>query len=455
MSPGRHRHSPPLHKLLPASVVAGVSAICAAGTWFSLEPVVLRGLAAGAAAAAVVGAVVMRSWDRTAGRRVAELERVRQSDAWAHEERVAELEGDLEESREIRTALEGKLRAKRAELAALRNEHAALLRRYATAETERASALEGRRLLAIEAVPARASLPAGPASSWPRQTGPAAMAAPEPGPRTPEGATPWEWSVQSSGAQQGGPQAAGPERVAGPEQTAGPAGTVLTPALFLRASAALDALTSRTGGTERAGRPERPVMHEPAAEPDRHGQGRPGAGQAPSGASRDRVEDGDGDGTSVQRRAAVRGAERVTAPGGDGGVPDADGAGGDGDSHQHADGTSHVPGRRPVAHAAAVVQPAVRVRPTPGGGFDYFGTKTAADAPPATAADPAPTSTGPAVSPLGTVQDEDLADVVGEEALAEVQSATEDQRGIGQVIDLTAHDEPEQLDISQLRNAVS
>ncbi|MGP3772831.1 hypothetical protein ACTWJ8_18600 [Streptomyces sp. SDT5-1] len=124
----------------------------------------LRSIAAAAAAAAVVGAVVMRRWDRLAGKRVAELTRGAASERWRHEEAVAELEGDLDESRELRTRLEGKLRAKRSELAALRNEHAALLRRYANAETERASALEGRRRLAIEATaPAKALPPVRPA----------------------------------------------------------------------------------------------------------------------------------------------------------------------------------------------------------------------------------------------------------------------------------------------------
>jgi hypothetical protein len=151
MPRGRHRHSPPLHRLLPPSAIAGVSAVCAAGPWLFSEPLVLRGLAAGAAATAVVGAVVMRRWDAAAGKRVADLTRARASDEWRHEERAAELETDLDESRELRTKLEQRLRAKRAELQGLRNEHAALLRRYATAETERATALEGRRLLEIEA----------------------------------------------------------------------------------------------------------------------------------------------------------------------------------------------------------------------------------------------------------------------------------------------------------------
>ncbi|MFE2139348.1 hypothetical protein ACFW9X_40275, partial [Streptomyces sp. NPDC059466] len=160
MPRGRHRHSPPLHRLLPPSAIAGVSLVCAVGPWLFTEPGVLRMLAAGAAVTAVAGAVVMRSWDTAAGKRVADLTRARASDEWRHEERVAELETDLDESRELRTKLEHNLRAKRAELAGLRNEHAALLRRYATAETERASALEGRRLLEIETTAPVRELPA-------------------------------------------------------------------------------------------------------------------------------------------------------------------------------------------------------------------------------------------------------------------------------------------------------
>lgn len=119
----------------------------------------LRGLVAVTAAAAATGAYLMRSWDSAAGRRVAELLRARASEEWKTEERIAELEADIEESREIRTRVETKLRAKRVELAKLRGEHAALLRRYATAETARASALEGRRQLAIEASQEPKALP--------------------------------------------------------------------------------------------------------------------------------------------------------------------------------------------------------------------------------------------------------------------------------------------------------
>ncbi|XIG79951.1 hypothetical protein C1N81_22580 [Streptomyces sp. SGAir0957] len=149
-----------MHRLLPPSVIAGVPLVCAGGVWLSDDPLVLRGITAAAAAAAVIGAVVMRRWDRLAGKQVAELTRGAASERWRHEEAVAELEGDLEESRELRLKLEAKLRAKRSELAGLRNEHAALLRRYANAETERASALEGRRRLAIEATTPAKALPA-------------------------------------------------------------------------------------------------------------------------------------------------------------------------------------------------------------------------------------------------------------------------------------------------------
>src|SRR3954468_20450677 len=186
MPRGRHRHSPPLHRLLPFSAIAGVSLVCALGPWLFTQPSALRALAAAAAVTAVGGAVVMRHWDSQAGRQVADLTRARASDEWRHEERVAELETDLEESRELRMKLEQRLRAKRAELAALRNEHASLLRRYATAETERATALEGRRLLAIEAAaPARALPPGGAerteralAPGAPTTTGPAQAARP-------------------------------------------------------------------------------------------------------------------------------------------------------------------------------------------------------------------------------------------------------------------------------------
>ncbi|WP_030906352.1 coiled-coil domain-containing protein [Streptomyces sp. NRRL F-5126] len=161
MPRGRHRHSPPLHKILPPLSVAAAAVVCAGGAWAFADPLVLRGLAAVTGVAAVTGAAFMRGWDREAGRRVADLTRARESDQWKTDERVAELEADVDEARGIRTKLEGKLRAKRVELARLRGEHAALLRRYATAETERASALEGRRRLAIEAAVEPKALAAG------------------------------------------------------------------------------------------------------------------------------------------------------------------------------------------------------------------------------------------------------------------------------------------------------
>ncbi|MEH0428306.1 hypothetical protein QBB34_18610 [Streptomyces stelliscabiei] len=174
------------------------------------EQSVLRVTAAVAAATAAVGAAVMRRWDVEAGKRVADLTRARASDEWRHEERVAELETDLDESRELRTKLEHKLRAKRTELAGLRNEHAALLRRYATAETERASALEGRRLLEIETtVPEEArELPAagadedaGKDAGKADEVSAAAQASPVPPQGVPAAGAPWaSWETASKAA---------------------------------------------------------------------------------------------------------------------------------------------------------------------------------------------------------------------------------------------------------------
>jgi len=81
------------------------------------------------------------------------------------------------------------------------------------------------------------------------------------------------------------------------------------------------------------------------------------------------------------------------------------------------------------------------------GGFDFFGTQKGLAA----------------RDVVQAVQNEDLADVVGHEALAlhkaESESgfkpADEESRGVGQVIDLTAHDETEVIDVAELRSAVS
>ncbi len=344
------------------------------------EPVVLRGLVAAAAAAAVVGSVVMRRWDQSAGKRVAELGRARASEEWRHEERIAEAESDLEESRELRGKLENKLRAKRAELAALRNEHAALLRRYATAETERASALEGRRLLAIEASSAAPALPrAGGADSGAEELVPGAVdlvpavraGAPGTGGRTE--AVPAAGGAKVERAEHASEKDSSPSAVR--------PGTSPTPSLFLRANAALDRLAPRPRAT---------------AAPESAGSESAGSAEA---------EGGDARGKS--------GA--------------ADGYGG----HERA---------------VAVAPPVQARRPVPQGGFDFFGTKGAAPA------------------ALESVQNEDLADVVGEEALAvhkaeaeaEFKPAPEGdaERGVGQVIDLTAHDETEQIDVAGLRSAL-
>ncbi|MFF9806252.1 hypothetical protein ACF1G5_14160 [Streptomyces coeruleorubidus] len=386
MPRGRHRHSPPLHRLLPPSAIAGVSLVCALGPWVFTEPMVLRGLAAAAAATAVIGAVVLRRWDTQAGKRVADLTRARASDEWRFEERVAELEADLEESRELRAKLEQRLRAKRTELAGLRNEHAALLRRYATAETERASVLEERRVLEIEAtVPERAALPA---------------------------------AAETAEAPADADAAAGAE-----EQTAIPA--VFSPEgsrLFRRAAAALARLDADAA---------------PAPDPDGGGDGDgvpkgDDAEPAPDDRKDDQREQSREDGAQGQSEA-VAGHERATA------------------GTASAAEAERLP--QPASSGHYTVPTAVAVAPqTPvrrhvsEGGFDFFGTKQ---------------DTSRAA--LEAVQNEDLADVVGQEALAlhkaeteaRFKPADEESRGIGQVIDLTAHDETEQIDVQGLRSAAS
>ncbi|MFF3750649.1 hypothetical protein ACFYYH_09335 [Streptomyces sp. NPDC002018] len=374
MPRGRHRHSPPLHKILPPAAVAGAAVLCATGAWLFTEPVVLRGLVAATAAVAVGGAVLMRAWDRGAGRTVAELTRARESDQWRTEERTAELEADVEEARELRLKLEAKLRSKRVELAKLRGEHAALLRRYATAETERATALEGRRQLAIEAA-----------------TPPKALTA--------AGATP-------------------------------------AAAAFLSAARALDEL-SRNGEAQRARQEAEAAAHES-----------------------ERAEETGG--TEPESGAVAAGAEQHTRP------------------------SSALPATRAATPSAIVPYSSQRgpVR-RPEGGFDFFGTqaghghgqqgapaargardggqhkKTAEGAGDDTASAADSDRPAPVAAPA-RVEAEDLADVVGEEALAERRG---EERAVGQVIDLTEHDEhdesepvedgSESLEAGSLRSAVS
>ncbi|MFD8632866.1 hypothetical protein [Streptomyces sp. NPDC059533] len=338
MPRGRHRNPEPLHRLLTPTSVAGVSVAGAGVAWLLAEPLALRLLVALTAGAGVAGAVVMRAWDRAAGRRVAELARERVKDEWKTEERIAELESDLEEARVLRARLEAKLRAKRVELAGLRGEHAALLRRYATAETERASALEGRRLLAIEAAEA------GPAPA-PKELPP----------------------VTEERTSAGAPTAVG----------------------YARAHAAMLALADK-----------KPSGPEPEPDPEPKKQARP---ELPA-------------------------AETHARP-------------------------AALPARRPAAAVAPYASRQQRPASRAEGGFDFFGTKNAAQARAA----------------IEAVQNEDLADVVGAEALAvheaetaqpsaeapAGQAADRTDSAAGEVIDLTAHDETEPIDVVRLRTAIS
>ncbi|MGV9350746.1 hypothetical protein ACWDSD_39600 [Streptomyces spiralis] len=417
MPRGRHRHSPPLHRLLPPSAIAGVSLVCALGPWVFTAPVVLRSLAAAAALTALTGAVVMRRWDAQAGRAVADLTRARASDEWRFEERVAELESDLEESRELRVRLEHKLRAKRKELAGLRNEHAALLRRYATAETERASALEGRRLLELEAAPDARALPAAQADRAAAATATEAE----------EDVKAAEATEAAEAAAAGATGAVAEERVAATPRVFSPEGSEL----FLRASAALSrfagdaepakeaAVAGAAAGTAADGDAEAAPEDEP--------QGQPVAADAHEHAAATP--------TTEATTATAAGAETAMA------TPEPPAPG-------------RPAGQRPAGHftvptAVAVVPAAPARRPVVEGGFDFFGTKN--------------TKTGSPATALEAVQNEDLADVVGQEALALHKAESESQykragavaHGVGQVIDLTAHDETEQIDLQGLRTAAS
>ncbi|MFF7543626.1 hypothetical protein ACFZCU_08300 [Streptomyces canus] len=443
MPRGRHRHSPPLHRLLPPSAIAGVSLVCAFGPWVFSQEAVLRVIAAFAAAVAVVGAAVMRRWDAQAGKQVADLTRARAGDEWRHEERVAELETDLEESRELRVKLEQRLRAKRTELAGLRNEHAALLRRYATAETERASALEGRRLLEIEAAPARA-LPAAQADAEA-----VAVAAEDES----EAAVEVETEVETEVSEASETSEETPERPAifSPEGSR----------LFLRANAALKRLDADGDGATR-------TKAEQEAEPEDEPEPKAGtkakaepkgtAKSDPKGAVKNelKLDPKVKAGSKDQPVNAASGA--ADAVGTDAEAAQEDEARGKPeavDGHERAaattTGRAAQPQQRPAGHfiaptAVAVVPAGPARRPRIEGGFDFFGTKA-----------------GTSRDALEAVQNEDLADVVGQEALAlhkaeseaEFKPADEESRGVGQVIDLTAHDETEQIDLKGLRSAVS
>lgn len=449
MPRGRHRHSPPLHRLLPPAAIAGVSLACSLGPWVFTDTGILRVLAAFAAAITVVGAAVMRRWDAEAGKQVADLTRARAGDDWRHEERAAELESDLEESRELRVKLEQKLRAKRAELQRLRNEHAALLRRYATAETERASALEVRRLLEREAAEAdvdagvavdtdtdtdadtdvKAAAAKGSARVLPAGSGESADRAAKAAPAGVAGvvdsdAAALDAAAAGVSAALGAVGGRTPGDAESDSEETPAASAIFSPEgslLFLRARAALARLDGEAPA--KAG-PALAVAVMPAAVPaTREASGRPAADKTEAV-----LED-----EALGKLEAARGHSRAAAT----------------SAETKPAKSVRGAGHYAVPTAVAVVPTAAPVRrPTAEGGFDFFGAQKET-----------------ASAALDAVQNEDLADVVGQEALAlhkaeseaQFKPANEESRGVGisQVIDLTAHDETEQIDLQGLRSAVS
>ncbi|MDX3456289.1 hypothetical protein PV396_30850 [Streptomyces sp. ME02-8801-2C] len=454
MPRGRHRHSPPLHRLLPPAAIAGVSLVCSLGPWVFTDTGVLRVLAAFAAAITVVGAAVMRRWDAEAGKQVADLTRARAGDDWRHEERVAELETDLEESRELRVKLEQKLRAKRTELQGLRNEHAALLRRYATAETERASALEGRRLLELEVLEPETE--------------------PEPEPAQDAGAGAGADAGVKAAAAKGSARAL-PAGTGGAADEAGKADeadeadsdAAALDAAAAGVSAALGAVGAKTSDDDKAS-DEVKVADGAQAASSVDSEETPVAPAifSPEGSSlflRARAALARLDGEAPEMAAAVPAARKALdgpAVGKTEAAPEDEAKGKPEAARGHTRAASTPAEAKPakpargdghytVPTAVAVVPATAPVRrPAAEGGFDFFGTQKET-----------------ASAALDAVQNEDLADVVGQEALAlhkaeseaQFKPADEESRGvgIGQVIDLTAHDETEQIDLQGLRSRVS
>jgi hypothetical protein len=436
-----------------------VSLVCAFGPWVFSQPAALRIVAAIAAATALVGAAFMRRWDTQAGKQVADLIRARTSDEWRYEERLAELESDLDESRELRVKLEHKLRAKRTELAGLRNEHAALLRRYATAETERASALEGRRLLEIEAAEPARALPPVPVEDdeasadvelelqddVPETDDTEAVAASVDS----EDETDAEGETDTDAEGDTEDEESEADEVAAAVEEKKPAeSTVFSPEgskLFLRAKAALvrhddDQETPAPAPKDSA--PKDLASNDPAPkdlapkdEDSARATGEPAPVPADSGGSESEAAQED---EAEGKPEAVDGHEHAAA------VPPA---------AKSAQPAQLAPSAQPSGHftvptAVAVVPASPVRRPMVEGGFDFFGMQKGATS-----------------AAMDAVQNEDLADVVGEEALAvhkaeaeaEFKPADERSRdvGVSQVIDLTAHDETEQINLHGLRSAAS
>ncbi|WP_413101897.1 hypothetical protein [Streptomyces sp. Inha503] len=354
-----------------------MSITCAAGAWLVGDAVVIRGLAATAAGAAVVGAVLMRRWDRSAGRRVAEAASETARQEMKYEERIAELEADAEKASELRGALNTRLRAKRAELARLRNEHAELLRRYATAETERASALEGRRRLALEAASPAKELEAAGA-----------------------GATGAAESVDSDDERD----------------------EILTGLPSAAAYAKADEALSRLRESARRQKERREQAAAAAARTEASEQN--ADRDAEQGADRNAEANADQDDRKGPRESRGKdGAATLGKP------PAAGGQDGDGPQEPR----THA---RTAASAVVPYAAARRAASRSESGFDYFGTQKKQSKKQKREPEPA--------------AEEDLADVIGDETLAETKKGA-----VGEVIDLTEHDETEQIDLGELRSAIS
>ncbi len=228
--------------------------------------------------------------------------------------------------------------------------------------------------------------------------------------------------------------------------------------LFRRAGAALARLAAPEAGPA-SGPADKGAGPQAAPAREDDPQGRPRAVDAPAPAAAAPAAPGAQHAmarSGAQDGAARSGAQESAAR--SGGQDDSAGSVRPGPSAAPAGSAQPPAGHFAVPTAVAVVPAAPAPRPVVEGGFDFFGTKGGAKE---GMSKGAKKQASPAA--LEAVQNEDLADVVGQEALAAHKADTEsgykqpgaDAGAVSQVIDLTAHDETEQIDVQGLRSAAS
>ena len=139
MPRGRHRQSSPLSRLLPPTACGVLAIASLISAVFTADPVVLRTLVVAASVGAFAGAVLLRLRDH-AGEIDLEAEiAARSRDEARFEERAAELEAQAESAEEQVKRLERRLLAQRAQITRIESENSRLLRDRARAAAEQAA----------------------------------------------------------------------------------------------------------------------------------------------------------------------------------------------------------------------------------------------------------------------------------------------------------------------------